>query len=83
MIRFGFEPMVEVLFLYSVCQSEMPSLAAIPERVSPDFTVYVPLAELEDELLLVSELVEAAGAVSEDELELESEEPEPPVLVPE
>ena len=35
----AFEPMVDSLLLYRVCQSEMPSLAAMPERVSPDCTV--------------------------------------------
>jgi hypothetical protein len=31
--------MVDSLLVYSVCQSETPSLAAISERVSPDLTV--------------------------------------------
>ena len=31
--------MVDSLAVYKVCQLEMPSLAAIPERESPDTTV--------------------------------------------
>ena len=38
-------------FQLSTCESFTPCLAAMPPRVSPDFTVYVLVAELAGETL--------------------------------